>query len=149
MVSFNSDSSDLSRRLYLEAAKAIKYGGTPEEEALKFVTLNPAKQLRIDPWVGSLEPGKDGDFVVWSKSPLDSTTVCLETWIEGKKYFDRDRDRERSEALEKERTELVEKAKRVRKGSGSPEGGEREKDKFFALPLEHRYDNQDRHCLNE
>src|SRR5207248_8296791 len=64
LVSFNSDSSDLSRRLYLEAAKAVKYGATPEEEALQFVTLNPAKQLRIDRWVGSLEPGKDGDFVV-------------------------------------------------------------------------------------
>jgi len=149
MVSFNSDSSDLSRRLYLEAAKAIKYGGTPEEEALKFVTLNPAKQLRIDAWVGSLEPGKDGDFVVWSKSPLDSTTVCLQTWIEGKKYFDREREAERSVALEKERTELVEKAKRVQKGSGPPEGGEKEKDKFFELPLEHRFDDQDRHCLDE
>ena len=149
IVSFNSDSSDLSRRLYLEAAKAIKYGGTPEEEALKFVTLNPAKQLRIEPWVGSLEPGKDGDFVVWSKSPLDSTTVCLQTWIEGKKYFDREREAERSVALEKERTELVEKAKRVQKGSGPPEGGEKEKDKFFELPLEHRFDDQDRHCLDE
>ena len=149
VVSFNSDSSDLSRRLYLEAAKAMKYGGTSEEDALKFVTLNPAKQLRIDPWVGSLEPGKDGDFVVWSKSPLDSTTVCLQTWIEGKKYFDRERETERSEALEKERTELVEKAKRIQKSSGPQDGGEKEKDKFFELPLEHRYDNQDRHCLEE
>src|SRR5438067_3513936 len=68
IVSFNSDSSDLSRRLYLEAATAVKYGGTPEEEAVKFVTLNPAKQLRIDRWVGSLEPGKEADFVIWSKS---------------------------------------------------------------------------------
>jgi len=149
VVSFNSDSSDLSRRLYLEAAKAMKYGGTSEEDALKFVTLNPAKQLRIDPWVGSLEPGKDGDFVVWSKSPLDSTTVCLQTWIEGKKYFDRERETERSEALEKERTELVEKAKRIQKSSGPQDGGEKEKDKFFELPLEHWYDNQDRHCLEE
>jgi N-acetylglucosamine-6-phosphate deacetylase len=127
----------------------MKYGGTPEEEALKLVTLNPAKQLRIDPWVGSLEPGKDGDFVVWSKSPLDSTTVCLQTWIEGKKYFDRERETERSEALEKEWTELLEKAKRIQKRSGLPEGGAKEQDKFFELPLEHRYDNQDRHCLDE
>ena len=149
IVSFNSDSSDLSRRLYLEAAKAMKYGGTSEEEALKFVTLNPAKQLRLDPWVGSLEPGKDGDFVVWSKPPLDSTTVCLQTWIEGKKYFDRERETERSEALEKERTELLERAKRILKSSGPPDDGEKEKDKFFELPLEHRYDNRDRHCLEE
>jgi N-acetylglucosamine-6-phosphate deacetylase len=149
VVSFNSDSSDLSRRLYLEAAKAVKYGGTPEEEALKFVTLNPAKQLRIDPWVGSLEPGKDGDFVLWSKAPLDSTTVCLQTWIEGKQYFDRDRETALSRALEKERAELLEKAKRVLKAGGPAEGGTKETDKFFELPLEHRYDNQDRHCLEE
>src|SRR5256886_16611514 len=149
VVSFNSDSSDLSRRLYLESAKAVKYGATPEEEALKFVTLNPAKQLRIDQWVGSLEPGKDGDFVIWSKPPLDSTTVCLQTWIEGKKYFDRDHEAGRSEALEKDRTALLEKAKKLQTDGGSLESGEREKVKFFELPLEHRYDNQDRNCLEE
>src|SRR5207245_471464 len=86
VVSFNSDSSELARRLYQEAAKAVKYGGTSEQEALKFVTLNPAKQLRIDKWVGLLEPGKDADFAVWSKSPLDSGTVCLQTWVDGRKY---------------------------------------------------------------
>ena len=57
-VSFNSDSSDLARHLYLEAAKAVKFGHTPESEALKFVTLNPAQQLHVDQRVGSLEPGK-------------------------------------------------------------------------------------------
>ena len=82
-------STELARRLYLEAAKAVKYGGTSETEALKFVTLNPAKQLRIDQYVGSIEPGKDADLAIWSKSPLDSGTVCLQTWIDGKKYFDR------------------------------------------------------------
>ena len=148
LVSFNSDSSDLSRRLYLEAAKAVKYGATPEEEALQFVTLNPAKQLHIDRSVGSLEPGKDADFVVWSRAPLDATTVCLQTWIEGKKYFDRDLEAARSDALEKERTALLEKAKQVLKRSPS-EGWEKEKEKFFELSLEHRYDNHDRHCLDE
>src|SRR5438876_7136344 len=113
MVSFNADSSDLSRRLYLEAAKAVKYGGTPEEEALKFVTLNPAKQLRIDQWVGSLEPGKDGDFSIWSKAPLDSGTVCLQTWIEGKKYFDRSLAAERATKLQKEHEDLLAKAKKL------------------------------------
>jgi imidazolonepropionase-like amidohydrolase len=149
LVSFNSDSSDLSRRLYLEAAKAVKYGGTTEEEALRFVTLNPAKQLRIDAWVGSLEPGKDGDFVIWSKAPLDSATICLQTWIEGRKYFDRDAEAARSEALEKERSALLEEAKHFLNGSGSPEGGEKEKEKFFELPLEHKYDQLDRHCLDD
>ena len=89
LVSFNSDDSDLARRMYLEAAKAVKYGNTPPEEALNFVTLYPAQQLRIDSWVGSLEVGKHADFALWSASPLDTRTTCLETWIEGVKFFDR------------------------------------------------------------
>ena len=149
VVSFNSDSSDLSRRLYLEAAKAVKYGGTSEEEALKFVTLNPAKQLRIDQHVGSLESGKDGDFAIWSGHPLSSSTVCLQTWIEGKKYFDRDNEAARSDALEKERTDLLAKAKKLASSAGAGEGGQKEKDKFFELPLEHRFDFRDQHCMDD
>lgn len=150
LVSFNSDSSDHARRLHLEAAKAVKYGATTEEEALKFVTLNPARQLRIDSRVGSLEPGKDGDFVIWSKSPLDSTVVCLETWIEGRKYFDRTLDSERTRALQKEREDLVVKAKRILRTPGkSLTGDEIAQSRFFEVPLEHRYDAYDRHCLDE
>src|SRR5439155_26109444 len=119
VVSFNSDSSDLARRLYTEAAKAVKYGGASEPEALKFVTLNPAIQLHIDKFVGSLEPGKDADFAIWSKSPLDSQTVCLQTWIEGKKYFDRSLAGGRTARLHKEREDLIAKAKKVSKLSGS------------------------------
>ena len=89
VVSFNSDDAELARRLNLEAAKAVKYGGCTPEEALKFVTLNPAKQLRIDSRVGSLEPGKDGDFVIWSGDPLSSFSLAESTWIEGACMFDR------------------------------------------------------------
>ena len=105
-VSFNSDSSELARRLNLEAAKAVKYGDVPPEEALKFVTLNPAYQLRLDDRIGSLEPGKDGDFVIWSGDPLSGYTLCLQTWIDGQRFFDRnedlamrERDKERRESL--------------------------------------------------
>ena len=149
-VSFNSDSSELARRLYLEAAKAVKYGATPEEEALKFVTINAAKQLRIDPFTGSLEPGKDADFAIWSKSPLDSSTVCLQTWIDGKKYFDRALDAERTTRLKKERADLIAKAKKLAKLSG---GGAEGKDdgakSFFRVSLEHQFDGVDRGCLDE
>ena len=58
VVSFNSDDREMARRLNQEAAKAVKYGGVSPEEALKFVTLNPARQLRIEKLVGSIEPGK-------------------------------------------------------------------------------------------
>ena len=152
VVSFNSDSSELARRLYAEAAKAVKYGNTSEAEALKFVTLNPARQLRIDQRVGSLEPGKDGDIALWSKSPLDSETVCLQTWIEGKKYFDRGLERERANRLEKERDELISKAKKIAKlsGGGGREGGADESEQaFFKRSLEHEFDGLDRGCLDE
>jgi N-acetylglucosamine-6-phosphate deacetylase len=154
VVSFNSDSNDLARRLYTEAAKAIKYGNLPEIEALKFVTLNPAKQLRIDKFVGSLEPGKDADFVFWSKAPLDSTTECLQTWIEGKKYFDSTANPARIAALEKERADLLAKAKKLSQsgpGAGTGNGGDSapEDNSFFRVSLEHQYDGIDRHCLDE
>lgn len=97
IVSFNSDDRELARHLNHEAAKAVKYGRVPEEEALKFVTLNPAKQLRIDQWVGSLEPGKHADFAVWNRSPLSTLSACQETWVDGRKYFDRDDDKQRRE----------------------------------------------------
>jgi imidazolonepropionase-like amidohydrolase len=148
VVSFNSDSSDLSRRLYTEAAKAVKYGGTSEEEALKFVTINPAKQLRIDNRVGSLEPGKDADFVIWSESPLDSRTVCLETWIDGKKYFDRAAVPEKIAALQKERADLLAKAKQA-VGLKGGEKSEAAEAKFFEMPLELQHERHVRHCDDE
>ena len=124
-VSYNSDSDELARRLNTEAAKAVKYGGVPPAEALAFVTSNPARQLGIFDRTGSLEAGKDADFVVWSEDPLSSTTVALETWIEGKKYFDRAADLARRPALEKERADLVAKAKKMLERGAKPEAEKR------------------------
>lgn len=151
-VSFNSDSDDLARRLYLEAAKAVKYGNTPEVEALKFVTLNPAQQLHIDQHVGSLEPGKDADFAIWSKSPLDSYTVCMQTWIDGKKYFDAALTPARTAALTKEHADLLAKAKKLAAASDSDGGNSdnnSDDNSFFRRSLEHQYDGCIRHCLDE
>ena len=120
VVSYNSDSDELARRLNTEAAKAVKYGGVSEEEALKFVTINPAKQLRIDNRVGSIEVGKDADFVIWSGSPLSPYSVCEQTWIDGRRYFDRDEDRAMNAEVQKERTMLIQKILASKKpGSGS------------------------------
>ncbi len=107
VVSINSDSGELARRMNTEAAKAVKYGGVPPAEALKFVTLNPAKQLRIDHRVGSLETGKDADFAVWNGSPLSTLTMCTQTWIDGRKYFDREDDLAQRAQVQKERAELI------------------------------------------
>jgi len=113
LVTFNSDSDDFARRLNWEAAKAVRYGGVPPADALAFVTINAARQLGIDKRVGSLEAGKDGDFVVWSGDPLSAESIALQTWIEGKKYFDREADLAGRAALERERSDLVARAKQM------------------------------------
>jgi N-acetylglucosamine-6-phosphate deacetylase len=108
-VSFNSDSNELARRLNVEAAKAVKYGGVKPEEALKFVTLNAAVQLAIDDRVGSLEVGKDADFALWSGSPLSTYTRCVATWIDGREYFSLAQDRKHRERIAAERRRLIAK----------------------------------------
>jgi len=108
-VSFNSDDAELARRLNTEAAKAVKYGGVSPEEALMFVTLNPAKQLGIDARVGSIEVGKDADLAVWSRSPLSSYTRCEQTWIDGRKYFDRTDDARRRTETAARRNALIQR----------------------------------------
>ena len=109
VVSFNSDDRELARHLNQEAAKAVKYGGVSPEEALKFVTLNPAKQLRIDQYVGSIEEGKHADLVLWSASPLSNFARCEQTWIEGAKYFDRQDDLAARNSVAEMRRTLIQK----------------------------------------
>ena len=109
VVSFNSDDSELGRHLNHEAAKAVKYGGVAPTEALKFVTLNPAKQLRISQYVGSLEAGKQADFVIWSGPPLSIFSRCEQTWIDGMKYFDRATDIAQRTTLLDRRSTLIQK----------------------------------------
>jgi N-acetylglucosamine-6-phosphate deacetylase len=143
VVSFNSDSSDHARRLNLEAAKAVKYGNTSEEEALKFVTLNPAKQLRIDHQVGSLEPGKDADFVIWSGHPLSTTSIALQTWIDGKQYFEREAAKKRAAARQAEHQALLAKAQKLTSATSGAEKDtdEKAKARFFFRTLEERHNH--------
>ena len=109
VVSFNSDSSELARRLNTEAAKAVKYGNLPEDEALKFVTLNPAKQLGIDRWVGSVEVGKHADLAVWNESPLSTFAVCDQTWVDGRPYFNRETDLQQRTEVARMRAALIQR----------------------------------------
>ncbi|MCO8125225.1 amidohydrolase family protein [Stieleria sp. TO1_6] len=109
VVSFNSDDAELARHLNTEAAKATKYGGVAAEEALKFVTLNPAKQLRIDDRVGSIEPGKDADLVLWNGPPLSTLSRCQQTWVDGRLLFSIERDQELRERDQRWRAILVQK----------------------------------------
>jgi imidazolonepropionase-like amidohydrolase len=107
LVSVNSDSAEHARRLNTEAAKTMKWGGLNEDEALALVTINPARQLRIDNRVGSLEPGKDADVAVWTHHPLSSYAIVDRVYIDGLQYYDRkDEDRRLSE-LKKEKMDLM------------------------------------------
>ena len=136
VVSYNSDSDEQACRLNTEAAKAVKYGGVAPAEALKFVTINPAIQLHIDKRVGSLEPGKDADFVIWNGDPLSAYSVAEQTWIDGKKYFDRAEDAKAQDEASHERAALIQKALGGKKDEGS--GGA-----TGAAPKKERYSCQD------
>jgi imidazolonepropionase-like amidohydrolase len=113
VVSVNSDSNDLARRLYQEAAKTIKYGGLTDEEALRFITLNPAKQIKMDHRIGSIDVGKDGDLAIFNANPFSIYARVEMTLIEGEVYFDRKEDIKRRDAIAKEKKELIEKERRT------------------------------------
>lgn len=128
LVSFNSDSAELARRMNLEAAKAVKYGGLSDDEALALVTINPAKQLRIDKRVGSIEVGKDADLVIFSGHPLSVYSIVEKVFIDGQLYFDRQADIARRAELEKEKQTLKQQLKQERPGQreGRPEPDRRD-----------------------
>jgi imidazolonepropionase-like amidohydrolase len=107
LVSINSDSAEHARRLNTEAATTIKWGGLSDDEAFATVTINPAKQLRIDNRVGSLEPGKDADVVIWNHHPLSSYAIAERVYIDGTVYYDRRTEDGRLTALRKEKTTLA------------------------------------------
>lgn len=117
-VAFNSDDSEMARRLNQEAAKAVRFGGVSEEEALKFVTLNPAKLLRIDEYTGSIKKGKDADLVVWSDHPLSIYAKADLTFVDGIKFFDREEDIQKRAELATERNRLIQKMLAEKKGGG-------------------------------
>ncbi len=109
LTSVNSDSDELARHLNLDAAKAIKYGGLSEEEALKLCTLNPAKQLRLDQRMGSIDAGKDADLAIWNGHPFSTYSRVDTTFIEGQVYFDRERDLQLRKDLAKEKADWLKK----------------------------------------
>ena len=122
IVAFNSDDAEMARRLNQEAAKAVKYGNISEEEAWKFVTLNPAKLLHIDDKIGSLKVGKDADIVLWSEHPMSIYSKADLTFVDGIKYFDRAEDLLLREDLKKERARLVQKSLTAKNNGAKTQG---------------------------
>jgi len=109
VTAFNSDDAEMGRRLNQEAAKAVKYGGVTEEEALKFVTLNPAILLHLDHRMGSIKVGKDADVVLWSDNPLSIYAKVEKTIIDGIVYFDAKKDKLLQLSNQKEKARIIEK----------------------------------------
>jgi len=129
-VAFNSDDGEMSRRLNQEAAKAVKYGGISEEDAWKFVTLNPAKLLHLDDRIGSIKVGKDADLVLWSDHPLSIYAKAEKTIIEGVVYYDADTVAEQLQAMETEKQQIISQMLMAKeKGAATqapPKGAKRE-----------------------
>ncbi len=108
-VCINSDDAEMARRLNQEAGKIVKYGGVSEEDALKMVTLNPAKALHVSDKVGSIKTGKDADVVLWTDHPLSIYAKVENTIVDGIVYFDRSKDAEMSKKITNEKTKLIQK----------------------------------------
>jgi imidazolonepropionase-like amidohydrolase len=106
-VGLHSDNPELARRMNLEAAKAVRFGGVEPHEALKMITANPAAQLGVGDRTGRLAEGLDADFVLWNGNPLSVYSRVEQTWVDGRRYFDRAADLAAREALEAERQTLM------------------------------------------
>lgn len=103
----NSDDAEMGRRLNQEAAKAMKYGGLSPENAIKLITINPAKMLHLDDKIGSVEAGKSADLVIWSGNPLSVYSHAEKTFIEGKLYFDYGKLDVEQQRIQQERSRLI------------------------------------------
>ena len=109
VVALNSDDAEMSRRLNQEAGKVVKYGGVSESDALKMITLNPAKLLHLDDRMGSIRVGKDADLVLWNDHPLSVYALAMTTWVDGVAYFDRERDQQLRRDILSERSRIISK----------------------------------------
>lgn len=118
-VAINSDDAEMARRLNQEAAKSVKYGGISEEDALKMVTINPAKMLHVDDRVGSIKEGKDADLVLWSDNPLSIYAKALYTMVDGTIFFDREKDAAMRKEVKAERTRLIGKMVSEKRGGAA------------------------------
>ncbi len=112
-TAINSDDAEMGRRLNQEAGKMLRYGGEDEVEALKTVTLNPAKMLHLDHRMGRVSKGYDADVVLWSNHPLSIYAKAEKTFVDGRLYFDRDQHELEVEAMRRERSRLIDKARKA------------------------------------
>lgn len=127
----NSDDGEMARRLNQEAAKSIKYGGMSEVEALKLVTLNPAKLLHLDDRMGSIKVGKDADLVLWDTHPLSIYAQAQLTLVDGKVMFSRERDAQLREEIAAERARLIAKMIAEKNGGAKTQKPKKKEKHYF------------------
>lgn len=94
-VGFHTDDSVTDSRWFLRSAALAVRAGMSRTAALEGLTLAGAKMLDLDDRVGSLEVGKDADFILLTGDPLSVYTHVLETWVDGVKVFDRSDPKDR------------------------------------------------------
>jgi len=131
VTAFNSDDAEMARRLNQEAAKAVKYGGISEEEALKFVTLNPAKLLHLDSHMGSIKVGKDADVVLWTDNPLSVYAKVDKTIVDGVVYYDAETDQKLRDEIRKERSRIINLMIKAKKGGEPTQKPEKKEKKEY------------------
>ncbi|OGX84718.1 amidohydrolase family protein [Hymenobacter glacialis] len=118
-VAINSDDAEMSRRLNQEAAKTVKYGGLTEAEALRLVTINPAKMLHLDANMGSIKEGKDADVVLWTDNPLSIYAKPEYTFVDGREMFSLTADAALRADIQKERQRIVQAMLLAKKGGAA------------------------------
>ena len=125
-VAVNSDDAEMGRRLNHEAAKSMKYGDLTEAQAFKLCTLNPAKMLHVDKYVGSIAVGKDADVVLWSAHPLSVYAVVEKTFVDGICYYDKQQDEQKREWIKTERARLIAKMLQAKKDGEASQAATKE-----------------------
>ena len=128
---FNSDDAEMARRLNQEAAKAVMYGGVSQEDALKMVTLNPAKLLHLDDRMGSIKIGKDADLVLWTDNPLSVYAKVYQTYVDGICLYDSKRDKEMRIEIAKERARLIQKMLDAKGGGEKTQRPKKDKEELY------------------
>jgi adenine deaminase len=129
-TAINSDDAEMGRRLNQEAAKTMKYGGVPELEALKMVTINPARLLHIDHRTGSLRKGKDADLVLWTDHPLSVNAKVMQTYVDGICFYDRRQDERLRIKVLAEKNRIVQKMM-TESGEGKKQKVTRDEPKLY------------------